>query len=127
MKYLSIANGILSVIVMLLLGVILWKSKKSESFKQNSPAFVDCNSNCQAFASNPTNDNLTQDTGIGSCADCLTDAYGMDTLPCDYVNNYSGSLNSTNFCTAYKDVMKNCGDSLTQSSWNYANQGMKCS
>src|SRR3989304_3467440 len=130
-------NLVLLVLILILSAMTLWRVQsccKTEKYhKLKSPMYVNCNSNCSAFAQTPNDNNLFTDFGPGSCADCLTDAYGMDTLPCNYVNNYAegqtgsqGVLNTSNFCNIYKDIMSSCQDGLTQDSWKYASQGLKC-
>jgi hypothetical protein len=91
--------------------------------KLSAPLYVGCDDNCGAFAQTPTDDNLNTDSGPGSCATCLTD-YGENTLPCDYVSNYAGSLTASNFCTTYNDIKKNghCDD-MSLASWQYASGG----
>ena len=97
--------------------------EKQNYEKLQSPMYVNCNSNCSAFAQTPTDYNLSTDFGPGSCASCLTD-YGEETLPCDYVNNYEDSLSASTFCSAYNDIKKNGNcDPMTLDSWQYASGG----
>jgi len=104
--------------------ILLNRKEKYTSPKAGAPMSVDCDSNCGAFRNNPTDYNLNTDFGPGACSTCLTD-YGESTLPCDYVNNYAGTLSASNFCDAMSHVKKNCSDSLTLDSWGYA-AGNKC-
>jgi len=93
-----------------------------------APLFVDCNSNCQAFHNSGDPADLTRESEIGSCADCLTNSYSIMSMPCNVADDYSdGDLTGSNFCTASKNIMSGCpAGGLTQSSWKYAGAKMNC-